>query len=178
MYEVELKVAAEHGPVRERLATLGAERTRQARQTDTYYDAPHRSFADTDEALRVRQEVEEGEETVKLTYKGPLIDSESKSRREHETTVEDPNALRGILEGLGFTPAYTVEKDRTFYRYDGYTITLDDVRDLGTFVEVEREAERVEPAREGAVAVLERLDLDPTAQIRTSYLGLLLDTLE
>jgi adenylate cyclase class 2 len=186
MYEVELKVAADHETVRERLASLGADRRRHVVQTDTYYDAPHRDFAETDEALRVRREREDGNEgereegdvTVKLTYKGPLVETASKTREEHETPVADAAALEGILDGVGFTPAFTVEKDRTFYRYGGYTVTLDDVTDLGEFVEVETEAEAVEEAREGAIAVLRDLGLDPDEQIRTSYLGLLLDTSE
>jgi len=176
MYEVELKVAADHATVRERLATLGADRVRHVVQTDTYYDAPHRDFAETDEAVRVRCERDGDRETVRLTYKGPLVEAESKTRREHETAVEDRAAIEGILEGIGFSPAFTVEKERTFYRYDGYTVTLDDVTELGEFVEVETAAESVEPAREGAIAVLRELGLDPDEQIRTSYLGLLLDT--
>ena len=176
MYEVELKVATDHEAVRERLEALGADRVRHVVQTDTYYDAPHRDFAETDEAVRVRREREDESETVKLTYKGPLVEAESKTRREHETVVEDPDAVDGILQGVGFSPAFTVEKARTFYHIDGYTVTLDDVTDLGEFVEVETEAEAVEPAREGAIEVLRRLGLDPDEQIRTSYLGLLLDT--
>jgi len=178
MYEVELKVAADHETVRSRLETLGAERTRHVVQTDTYYDAPHRDFAETDEALRVRRERGGDGVTVRLTYKGPLVEAASKTRREFETAVTDPDAIEGILEGVGFSPAFTVEKDRTFYRYDDYTVTLDDVTDLGEFVEVETEAEAVEPARDGAVAVLRELGLNPDEQIRTSYLGLLLDTPE
>jgi adenylate cyclase class 2 len=175
MYEVELKLRSEHEPVRERLSELGARRVRQATQHDTYFNVPHRDFAETDEALRVRRERSDGEETVKLTYKGPLVEDASKTRREHETVVADGEALAGILDGLGCEPAAVVEKDRTFFAYDGYTVTLDSVTDLGEFVEVETEAEAVGPAREGAIDVLTDLGLDPDDQILTSYLGLLLD---
>ncbi|MDX1748611.1 MAG: class IV adenylate cyclase [Halobacteriales archaeon] len=101
MYEVELKLRTEHGPVRERLAELGAEEARHVRQEDTYYDVPHRDFAETDEAIRVRRETDGEGTTVKLTYKGPLVEAASKTREEHETVVADGDALRGILEGLG-----------------------------------------------------------------------------
>ena len=175
MYEVELKLEADHGPVRERLGDLGAEPLGRVRQVDTYYDAPHRSFAETDEALRVRVEEDDDGRSVRLTYKGPLVEAESKTREEHETTVADEAATRAILEGLGFSPAATVEKERERFGYDGYTVTLDAVDGLGEFVEVETEAEEVEPAREGAVAVLRELGLDPDEQVRTSYLGMLLD---
>ena len=175
MYEVELKLEAEHGRVRERLSELDAESLGRVRQVDTYYDAPHRSFAASDEALRVREERGDDGRWVGVTYKGPLVEAESKTREEHETAVEDGAEMRAVLERLGFTPAETVEKERERFRYREYTVTLDAVDGLGEFVEVETEAEAVETAREGAVDVLRELDLDADEQVRTSYLGLLLD---
>ena len=184
MYEVELKVEADHERVRETLAANDADRERQVRQEDTYYDAPNRDFAATDEALRTRREtdLESGSETTELTYKGPLVEDASKTREEHETVVGDPSATEGILDGLGFTPAATVEKRRDVYSLGGYTVTLDSVDGLGEFVEVERAVAAedaddpgVERVREGAVDILDDLGLDHDEQIRTSYLGLLLD---
>jgi adenylate cyclase class 2 len=180
-YEVELKVRASLDRMRERLTDLEAERIDAVTQTDAYYDAPHRDFAETDEALRIRRERPRGigddaEATVKLTYKGPLVEAESKTREEHETAVADGEALAGALDGLGFQPAATVEKERERFALDGYTVTLDRVEGLGEFVEVEREASEpeIESVREGAVELLRRLGLDPDDGIRTSYLGLLL----
>jgi adenylate cyclase class 2 len=176
VYEVELKLRAEHGPVRERLAELGAEPLGRVHQIDTYYDAPHRSFAETDEALRVREERHEDGRRVGITYKGPLVEAESKTREEYETAVEDGEAARAVLEGLGFAPAATVEKERERFRYGEYTVTLDTVDGLGEFVEVETDAEEVAPAREGAIDVVRELGLDPGEQVRTSYLGMLLES--
>jgi len=177
MYEVEVKVAAELATVARRLDDLGATRTGDVVQVDTYYDAPHREFAETDEALRVRRETREGETQARITYKGPLVEAESKTREEHETGVAEGETADAIFEKLGFSPAATVEKDREFYRYDGYTVTLDSVEGVGEFVEVETETDEngVEAAREGAYAVLRELGLDPDEQTRTSYLGMLLE---
>lgn len=190
MYEVEVKMRADHGAVRARLAERDATLARRVRQVDTYYDAPHRDFAETDEALRLRREtvggsgdddregrVADGDDTeTMITYKGPLVEAESKTREEFETAVDDVGTAEGILGGLGFSPAATVEKDREFFELDGYTVTLDDVAGVGEFVEVEREAaeSEIQPVREGAYAVCHDLGLDPDDQIRTSYLGLLL----
>jgi len=88
MYEVEIKVSADTDAVRKRLRAAGAERVDARRQRDAYYDAPHRDFAETDEALApVRRETplpdgigaeteavstaDPTAETTKLTYKGP-----------------------------------------------------------------------------------------------------------
>lgn len=161
-------------------------------QTDTYYDAPHRSFAETDEALRLRRETRvdgpdgdpgragetatdaTGERAV-LTYKGPRVDDASKTRVEHETAVGDADAADAVLGGLGFEPTATVEKERERYRLDGFGVVLDDVAGLGEFVEVERAAGEADVAavREAARAVVERLGLDPDDQVRTSYLEML-----
>lgn len=178
MYEVEVKVRADHERVRERLRELGVESTGTVTQVDTYFDAPHRAFDDTDEALRIRRESEGDETDARLTYKGPLLEAESKTREEVEAAIANGDDVRAILEALGFSPAATVRKQRERFQHDGFTITLDHVDDVGEFVEVETHAETEDavPAhRENALALLERLGLDPDEQIRTSYLGLLLD---
>jgi len=173
-----VKVRAEHDAVELRLERLDADRAGEVIQADTYYDAPHREFGETDEALRIRRERRPGEEAdSRITYKGPLVDEVSKTREEVETGVADGDRLGAILEHLGFDPVATVEKSRERYAVDGYTVTLDDVTGLGEFVEVEREvaAGDVETAREGAFDLVDRLGLDADEGIRTSYLGMLLD---
>jgi len=179
MYEVEVKLRADHESVRDRLETLGASAEATVEQIDRYYDAPHREFAETDEALRLRRvarpdDAEAGEAETRVTYKGPLVDEVSKTRVEHETTVADGETMADVLDALGFTPAATVEKRREVYSLDGLTVVLDDVTDLGTFVEVELESDDVEAARERCFEVVRDLGLDPDDGIRTSYLGLLL----
>jgi adenylate cyclase class 2 len=180
MYEVEVKVAADHERVRAELAKHDATPVDHVRQRDTYYDAPDRDFAETDEALRIRRETDEesGETTTRLTYKGPLVDDESKTRRELETGVENGETMDGVLRALGYDPAAVVDKERERFRVDGYTVTLDSVTDVGAFVEVEREVpeSELDAAREGAFEVLRSLGLDPDDGIRTSYLGMLLES--
>jgi adenylate cyclase class 2 len=176
VYEVELKLSADHDDVRPRLAAAGADSLGAVVQRDTYYDAPHRDFATTDEALRVRRVDFEDTTEARVTYKGPLVDDSSKTRREHETGVEDGETMAAVLEELGFSPAATVEKRRERFALDGHTVTLDAVTGLGEFVEVEGEAteSEVEAVRESVYAVVRSLGLDPDDQIRTSYLELLL----
>ena len=209
VYEVEVKVAAEHDAVRERLPE-DAEALGTVEQIDTYFDAPHRDFAETDEALRLRRErqvdgrsdagadaVDGGQEnaeawTTEITYKGPLLEAESKTREEFETIVADGDELESALERLGFEPAAEVRKLRERYAVDEFTVTLDAVDGLGRetgigsdgpgeFVEVETDVETeaaIEAARDAAFDRLDSLGSDPDEQIRTSYLGLLLDAAE
>jgi adenylate cyclase class 2 len=174
MYEVEVKVPAALEAVRERLEALDADPRGTVEQTDTYFDHPARSFAETDEALRVRRE---GDRSM-LTYKGPKVDAASKTRRELETAIEVPQAVEGILQAMDFEPVAEVRKTRARYALDGYTVTLDAVDGVGEFVEVEAAGEEAEidELRAGAESVLERLGLDPADGVRASYLELLLNT--
>jgi adenylate cyclase class 2 len=93
------------------------------------------------------------------------------------TVVADGEATADIFESLGFDPAATVRKERERFAVGEYTVTLDTVDGVGEFVEVETETDEdgVEPARERAYEILRDLGLDPDEQIRTSYLGLLLE---
>jgi adenylate cyclase class 2 len=172
MIEVEVKVRASLGGIEERLAELGAERVTEKDQADTYFAAPHRDFAETDEALRVRRE--NGDAYV--TYKGPKRDTETKTREEHETTVGDAETASAVFESLGFEEFGTVEKYRRVYSFDGTTVTLDDVEGLGEFVEVEverSEKDDADEARDAVFGVLERLGLDIDDSVTDSYLELL-----
>jgi len=194
-----VKVPADHGAVRAALDDAGAEELETVAQSDTYYDAPHRDFAETDEAFRLRtvatavEDFQRGDGDLagdidavlsgdaraagetRVTYKGPLVEAESKTREEFETTVGDREEMAAVLDGLGFEPAADVRKLRESHELDGFTVLLDAVEGVGDYVEVETEVgteSGVEAAREDAYAVLRRLGLDPGDQIRTSYLGL------
>lgn len=140
------------------------------RHRDTYFQHPARDFAETDEALRLR---EQGDR-VEVTYKGPKLDPGSKARLEHTSIVEDATALRRILESVGFHAAAEVRKTREVYRVDGFHVALDAVEGLGAFVEVERvlpEGADLTAARQRALELLSAWGLgDP---IRESYLELL-----
>jgi len=187
VYEVELKVRAAHDPVRDRLRAMEADDGGAVQQRDRYYDAPHRSFADRDEALRVRPEapvppdadpIDRRTDTrTLLTHKGPRIEDGSKTRREVETEVANADAIEVLLEGLGFEPAVTVEKRRDRYRLNDVTVSLDTVDALGSFVEVETKVQG-EGAIDGAeTRVRDRLTalgLDPESHVPDSYLELLL----
>lgn len=192
MFEVELKLRATHGPIREQLEAMDARNVGRVTQVDTYYNAPDRDFATTDEALRVREESDTGkqsvgerasdgdggstDERVLLTYKGSLVDDSSKTRTEAETRVVDGDAVRNILAGLGYDAAATVEKRRDRYAVADCRVTLDRVAGIGEFVEVEYHEPvgegDIDSARGAVTDLVTALGLDPAASIQTSYLGL------
>jgi len=139
-YELKLKID-DPEDVRKKLSYLGASFQGAIIEIDHYYQHPCRDFSETDEALRVR----DLGGIIELTYKGPREKAEIKAREEVTARVvkEDLEKLKLILEKLGFTPLARVVKQREVYLYDPYLITIDNVEDLGTFMEIELRTRRV-----------------------------------
>jgi len=180
-YEVELKFPlSDDTDIRASLTKLGAVYRETVPQRDRYFAHPQRNFAETDEALRLRGV---GENNF-LTYKGPVTDRATKTRRELEVGFE-PGAAAAekfatIFEILGFRPVREVVKERQIFdltwREHEFEIALDEVQGLGRFLEIETiagEAERT-LAQQAILALAEELQLsDPE---RRSYLCLLLES--
>ncbi len=135
MLEIELKVQVpDLVPVRERLLKIGAQMTEKTGEHDIYYNAPHRDFAITDEALRVRYS---NDRTI-ITYKGARRrDLVFKAREELNVIVDEGLAFEQLLDRIGFRKTAVVDKVREYYSYDNTSIALDDVAGLGSFVEIE-----------------------------------------
>ncbi len=133
--EIEGKFRVESpGVLRRRFHDLHLVPARIEDQRDVYYSSPHRDFAHTDEALRVRY----GTNGVTLTYKGPKLPVHGmKAREEINVRIDSGNNLETILQRLGLLPSFIVEKKREIYEWNGVEISLDEVQDLGTFVEIE-----------------------------------------
>jgi adenylate cyclase class 2 len=72
-----------------------------------------------------------------LTHKRPVENAIYKERVEIETAVADAEKTREIIIALGFTPVFYYEKKRRAWRLDDHLITLDELPQLGFFVEIE-----------------------------------------
>jgi adenylate cyclase class 2 len=135
MLEVELKVKIPSlDNVRAALVSRHATFLGRVHEHDIYYNAPHRDFGVTDEAVRVRYT----DDRAVVTYKGPKIKKYGlKAREELNFGVESGPDFETMLDRLGFTKTADVNKWRETYRFDGATISLDAVDELGTFAEIE-----------------------------------------
>jgi len=132
-YEVKIRVG-DLQPLRARLAALGNRPATRLTERDLYLNSPNRDFSRTDEALRIRST----EGAASLTYKGPKIGLAGvKAREEIIVSVDPKEAMEEILFRLGFTRTAVVEKTRETYRVEGTFVALDEVKGLGSFVEIE-----------------------------------------
>lgn len=179
-YEIELKfplVDVENMP--RRLTGLGAVPDAPVSQCDRYFNHPSRDFAQTHEALRVRSV---GSQCF-VTYKGPVIDREVKTRREIELpvgrTAAEGAEFAEMLSLLGFREVRRVEKQRRPFHLEWIGIplelALDDVSGLGSFLEIETLADdATRDARKAAVLSLAS-HLGLPEPERRSYLKMLLE---
>jgi adenylate cyclase class 2 len=139
MLEFELKIRISSlDPVRQQLIEHNARFCGRIHEHDIYYNAPHRNFGVTDEAIRVRYT----NDHAIVTYKGAKIKTSGLKVREELNTLVDSGAVfEQMLDRLGFSRTAEVNKWRENYRLSGAAITLDEIEDLGTFVEIEILAE-------------------------------------
>jgi len=119
--------------LKRKLEEMGFEPEGLAREVDTYYKHPCYSLESMDMALRVRIV---NDSYKILTLKGPRKkDREYKVREEIEANVI--GNIERILSKLGFKPHFTIEKERYYLKGRGLRVSLDRVKKLGCFMEVE-----------------------------------------
>lgn len=135
MLEIEIKVRVfDIDGIKQHILDAGGHHSETLREEDIYYNAPHRDFGTTDEALRVRKA---GGKNI-VTYKGPKNTlMGSKIREEHNLGVESAEEFDTIVTSLGFRSVAKVVKKREYYTLQDFSIALDDVEDLGQFIEIE-----------------------------------------
>ncbi|MGL4423769.1 MAG: class IV adenylate cyclase [Gemmataceae bacterium] len=151
MLEVEQKFrVADPAAVRNALAERRFQHLSTLLERDEYLKAPDRDFAQSGEALRIRQSGEQ----LFFTYKGPKQSGAVKIRPEIELPISLPptdlEQVRQFWLLLGYKPVRLVEKTRELYQhpsdYTGILVTLDTVRGIGSFSEIECVVEAAEAA--------------------------------
>ncbi len=188
IFEVEVKLPLHDVKAIESVLTdLGAKRTNSEKQIDVYLDHPCKSFGETDEALRLRtrknivvdspdaNDIPDTE--IEMTYKGPKIDATTKTRIELSVGVDNLEVAKALLLNLGFKDVATITKNRIFYVHKGITVSIDDIQDIGTYLELERvvnSEELIHDARKEIFQLIESMGLNPNDSIRESYLEIYL----
>lgn len=176
MIEVEVKAKINSfKEIEDELEKIGATKTKKEFQEDIYFNSPVVDFAKTDEALRIRTTKENDNTNIFITYKGPKIDSASKTRKEIEMGIDDAGKCSEIFEEIGFKKVRTVRKNRQYYQYENFEISLDDIEGLDPYMEIEiglEDGEDYSNAQDKIFELFERLGITDGFE-RTSYLELL-----
>ena len=172
MIEVEVKAKINSFKEMEtRLEKIGAKKSRKEFQEDIYFASPIVDFAKTDEALRIRTT----NNNTFITYKGPKLNEKAKTRKEVEMTIENAGKAKDIFTEIGFKPVRTVRKNRRYYTYENFEISLDDVEGLKPYMEIEIALEDdndYSEAQDKIFKLFEKLGITDGFE-RTSYMELL-----
>lgn len=172
MIEVEVKARISSFEVMEsKLNELGAVKVKTEFQEDIYFASPIVDFGETDEALRVRTT----DNNIFITYKGPKLNNEAKTRKEVEMSIESSEKAKEIFTEIGFKPVRTVRKNREYYHYQNFEITLDDIEGLPPYMEIEiglDDNEDYEDAQNSIFELFEKLGITDGFET-TSYMELL-----
>ncbi len=169
--EIEVKAKVENLEViAEKLRVLGCEISEPAIQDDTIFVNYTTAY---DEAvsgqgmnfLRLRK----SNGKILFTIKQPQ--SNELDCLEREVEVSDAQEMKEAILLLGYHEAIQVYKTRRKTNYKEYEICLDDIRGLGTFVEVEKitENEQAEKVQEEIFSFLETLGVKKEDRIVVGY---------
>lgn len=107
-------------------------------QKDSYYIPIHRDFLDVAypfEWLRLRK----SPKGMFITYKHFFPENAEKTDYcdEFETQIDNIEAMEKMFKSLDFKDAVVVEKSRTVWILEEVEIAIDDVTDLGYYIELE-----------------------------------------
>lgn len=139
--EIEIKIRiGDVESLKKKLSGLGAVFKERVENVDQYFTSEHRDFLATKECLRIRT-LSKDRNSI-LTYKPPTTAKMKKAKfvwkDEIEFEIKDYGGLIRILDCLGCKPIATVYKTREKFELNGFTLAIDEVKELGFFMEIEK----------------------------------------
>ena len=167
-HEIEAKIKVPAlAPTVTKLKELGAKFMHNIHQVDTYFMDTHKLLHKKDCGLRIRQEVISGVHSALITFKGARTAGKYKTRPEFETGIDNVEMMENIFEALGYHSRLVVEKKRSMWNLNGCEVCLDELTELGSFIEVEG------PDEAAVESVLSELNLDTEPHLHDSYATML-----
>lgn len=110
--------------------------------TDTYFYDPLRKQMQPNNQNKLREcfRLREAKGKNSITYKKDYYDKHDlwTHSNEFETQINNPHTLKQIIKKLGFVVLVTIKSTKHFYKTKNYEIALEEVKDLGLFLEIEK----------------------------------------
>ena len=158
-----------------RLQDLGFELKSSCHEIDTYYSRPDVDFMKTVECLRIRQR----DSFAEVTYKpatNAATHTENNVIIKPETNLpiqpEDTATAKQLLTSLGMVQLVEVNKYRRSFQSSDFpqtTVAIDEIKDAGTFVEVEVLSDDEASALIMISEIETKLDLDSMEIVTRPY---------
>lgn len=116
------------------------------RQIDEYFTPAHVDWLAEkypNEFFRIRNADGDFSANYKFWYK-TKTDHKGSHCDEFETDLDDGDQFKKMILAMGFKSRITVDKIRSSYQYKNFEIDIDEVKDLGTFCEIEIESDYID----------------------------------
>ena len=155
------------------LSQIGAKLVKEVSQIDRYYGAIclYKKLGYTF-LLRVRYQ---GKKAF-LTYKGAK-QKKAGVWEEYEFPITEPSQMENMLSEMGLDLVIEVHKHRLEYTLNNFAICIDEIKGLGTFVEVELQTSDKTSTTQAKAKIqdlLTKLNINKESIIHEGYVTLLL----
>jgi len=139
--EVEVKYRVPQNKVKQFINLLkktGVKYLGEKKEDDTYYSRPDKNFMKTRECLRIRITAEKSE----LTYKPATTKEMKKNKKFWKKEIDiditgQVEKINELLQDLEYKKLITVVKHRKKYKIHDVEITVDFIKKIGYFIELE-----------------------------------------
>jgi adenylate cyclase class 2 len=138
--EIEKKYYIKNSSIEEltrAIKSIGAEYIGDSKQCDIYFNVPGRDSLTSKECLRIR----ESETKKEITYKPATKDAEMNNgffaKKEVNLAIQDVETAKILLLDIGCTVLAEVRKERKRFRLDKFKIFIDNILNVGLFIEIE-----------------------------------------
>ncbi len=167
--EIELRAMVEKD-IEDSIVRMGAEKVKDSHQSDEYF----KFSLDSERRLVIRIRRKEGGSTY-LTFKGSSEDEDDIAWQEWEQEIEDDEVLKKLLLSNGLELVVAIDKKRGTYKYEDFEINVDDIKGLGTFIEVELLSDNVDEGKKKIQDLLfNQLEIPRENVINEGYVPLML----
>ena len=155
--EIEVKAKLDDlEEVKKKLLDLGAEFSIIKQQDDLFFKPKGREMEDTvpgSTLVRIRNQ----EEKSFLTMKE--MTETSGVWGEHETEISNPDETKSILLKMGYSYLFDLNKKREHGKIGELNLCLDDVKQLGKYLEVEIIGDNPEEGKKKILELFERIGI-------------------
>lgn len=181
--EIEIKIQIDDQSYNKLLKWLegNAELESEKHQIDTYYNNPLNSFTfkrdgyiDADDYLRIRKTDKDSSICFKHWVEDPNNPGKHLYCDEFETDIQEPDQMDKLLQAIGYRKDIIVDKKRQTYEYKYFEFDLDNVKDLGHFVEIEIKKD-IDPktAHQEIYDLLKQIGLSNMSILNRGYVSML-----
>lgn len=142
------------------------------RQVDIYFK--HEGEENEKMVIRIRKDYTNNKAI--LTFKSKSKHSDDIAWADFDTQIEDPDRLENLLISSGYVYFCLIDKIRQSFTYKEFEINIDNIRDLGLFIEIEKNGEenKVENIRQEIIELLNLLGIGENSIISQGYVQLVL----